>query len=139
MSRSSLTTLDRLHNLDRNPSDRHVPRAEILFGRLRRKLLLLLFSCLIQVLDTYANHQQWTYDGMPPMLDANGSPTFVMFNKGHTNGGFVKVEPEDFLSAALHPNNDEKKKKLSVRNTVTVDSVDESLKKVEEAGGKLYM
>lgn len=75
---------------------------------------------------------------MPPMLDANGSPTFAMFNKGHTNGGFVKVEPEDFLSAALHPNNDEKKK-LSARNTTTVDSVDESLKKVEEAGGKLYM
>ncbi|PVH85434.1 hypothetical protein DL98DRAFT_583530 [Cadophora sp. DSE1049] len=86
----------------------------------------------------YSDVFGWTYVGMPPMLDANGEPTFVMYNKGTTNGGFVKVEPEDLLSAALHPGNDEKKK-LSVRNTITVDSVDESLKKVEEAGGKLYI
>lgn len=77
---------------------------------------------------------------MPPMLDADGTPHFVMFNKGRTNGGFVRVAPEDFLSAALHPQNgDGGKKKLSVRNTITVDSVDETMKKVEEAGGELYM
>lgn len=74
---------------------------------------------------------------MPSMLDANGETCFVMFNKGPTNGGFVKVAPENFLSAALHPDN--AKEKLSVRNTITVGSVDEALKKVEEAGGALYM
>ncbi|KAG4428787.1 hypothetical protein IFR05_015727 [Cadophora sp. M221] len=76
------------------------------------------------------------------MLDADGTPNFVMFNKGRMNGGFVRVAPEDFLSAALHPENSEEgkgKKKLSVRNTITVDSVDETMKKVEEAGGELYI
>ncbi|KAH7321483.1 hypothetical protein BKA65DRAFT_81983 [Rhexocercosporidium sp. MPI-PUGE-AT-0058] len=86
----------------------------------------------------YAEVFGWTYDGMAPILDANGSPRFVMFNKGSTNGGFVKVEPEDFLSAALHPQNGEKRK-LSVRNTITVENVDESLKRVEEAGGEAYI
>ncbi|KAH7393146.1 hypothetical protein BKA64DRAFT_675407 [Cadophora sp. MPI-SDFR-AT-0126] len=86
----------------------------------------------------YSDVFGWTYDGMSPMLDENGSPTFVMFNKGTTNGGFVKVQPEDLLTASLHPDNDGKKK-LSVRNTISVDSVDDSLGKIEEAGGKLYI
>ncbi|KAK0100969.1 hypothetical protein ONS95_013042 [Cadophora gregata] len=86
----------------------------------------------------YSDVFGWTYDGMAPMLDDKGSPIFVMFSRGHTNGGFVKVEPEQLLSAALHPGNGDKKC-LSVRATITVESVDESLKKVEEAGGKLYI
>ncbi|KAH6715237.1 hypothetical protein DL95DRAFT_382551 [Leptodontidium sp. 2 PMI_412] len=95
---------------------------------------------MVRVQKFYSEVFGWTYDGMPPMLDADGTPHFVMFNKGRTNGGFVRVAPEDFLSAALHPQNgDGGKKKLSVRNTITVDSVDETMKKVEEAGGELYI
>ncbi len=72
------------------------------------------------------------------MLDDNGETCFVMFNKGPTNGGFVKVAPNNILSAALHPDN-ANKEKLCVRNTITVDSVDDAVKRVQEAGGALYM
>jgi hypothetical protein len=38
----------------------------------------------------------------------------------------------------LHPNNPDKTR-VAVRVTMSVDSVDESLEKIEKAGGKLYM
>lgn len=61
-----------------------------------------------------------------------------MFTKGDTHGSFVKLEPENLLSPALHPSNPDKGR-IAVRVTLNVDSVDESLKEVEKAGGSLYM
>jgi len=62
----------------------------------------------------------------------------LLFTHGSTHGSFVKVSPENFLSPALHPNNPDKAR-LAVRVTMLVESVDESLEKVEKAGGKLYI
>jgi uncharacterized protein len=61
-----------------------------------------------------------------------------MFTKGGTHGSFVKLEPENFLSPAIHPDNPDKGR-VALRVTLNVDSVDESLKEVEKAGGALYM
>jgi len=62
----------------------------------------------------------------------------LLFSHGCTHGSFVKVSSENFLSPALHPNNPDKAR-VAVRVTMSVDSVDESLEKIEKAGGKLYM
>ena len=79
---------------------------------------------------------QWSFPdfGAPP----TESPTMLLFNHGTTNGSLVKVDPENFLSPALHPNNPEKKR-LAVRVTITVESVDKMLEEVEKNGGKLYL
>jgi len=66
------------------------------------------------------------------------NPEVSLFNKGGTNGSFVKLEPEKFLSPATHPNNSDKGH-MAVRVTLNVESVDESLKEVEKAGGSLYL
>jgi uncharacterized protein len=69
-------------------------------------------------------------------------PMFVMFRFSEKDfiphGGFVKVKPDNQLSPALHPDN-AKKEKLSVNSTITVRSCDETLKRIVEAGGEVYM
>jgi uncharacterized protein len=60
------------------------------------------------------------------------------FTKGVTNGSFVKLEPENLLSPAIHPDNPDKGR-VALRVTINVESVDEILKEVEKAGGSLYM
>jgi uncharacterized protein len=62
----------------------------------------------------------------------------LLFSHGSSHGSFVKVSSENFLSPALHPDNADKAR-ITVRVTMAVDSVDESLEKIEKAGGKLYM
>jgi hypothetical protein len=61
-----------------------------------------------------------------------------LFSHGSTHGSFVKILPENLLSPALHSNNPDKAR-VAVRVTISVESVDESLEKIEKAGGKLYM
>ncbi|CZR64492.1 uncharacterized protein PAC_14390 [Phialocephala subalpina] len=67
-----------------------------------------------------------------------GNPNVSLFNKESTNGSFVKLTTENFLSPAIHPDNPSKER-LSVRITINVESVDEALKEVERAGGALYI
>jgi uncharacterized protein len=62
----------------------------------------------------------------------------MLFSKGPTHGSLVKVESENHLSPALHPNNAEKKR-IAVRVTITVNNVDETLETVKEAGGAVYL
>jgi predicted enzyme related to lactoylglutathione lyase len=61
----------------------------------------------------------------------------VKFQHGKTHGSFVKLEPEMHLSPAMHSNN-ANKEKFAVTVTITVESIEETFKKVEEAGGKIY-
>ena len=70
----------------------------------------------------------------------NSSPNSEVsfFTKGTTNGSFVKLEPKNLLSPAIHPDNPDKGL-VALRVTINVESVDESLKEVEKAGGSLYM
>lgn len=67
---------------------------------------------------------------------------FIMFRFSASDtvphGGFVQVSPENLLSPALHDDN-AKKSRLSVCTTITVRSCDETLKKIVEAGGEVYM
>jgi predicted enzyme related to lactoylglutathione lyase len=72
--------------------------------------------------------------------DINSSPNSEVsfFTKGTTNGSFVKLEPKNLLSPAIHPDNPDKGL-VALRVTINVESVDESLKQVEKAGGSLYM
>jgi len=65
-------------------------------------------------------------------------PQVVMFMKGPMHGSLVKVEPDNHISAAKHPDNAEKKK-TSVTVTIATNSVDDALQAVEKAGGKIYM
>ncbi|KUJ12816.1 Glyoxalase/Bleomycin resistance protein/Dihydroxybiphenyl dioxygenase [Mollisia scopiformis] len=62
----------------------------------------------------------------------------AIFSHGSTNGCLVKVEAENLLSAALHPDNAELKR-VGVRVTITVESVDKKMAEVESKGGKLYL
>ncbi|KAE8450073.1 hypothetical protein EG329_006854 [Mollisiaceae sp. DMI_Dod_QoI] len=62
----------------------------------------------------------------------------AIFKHASTNGSFVKVQPENFLSPALHPDNPEKNR-VALRVTITVESVDKKLEEIEKAGGKLYL
>lgn len=74
----------------------------------------------------------------PEAGETSKEPEFYMFQKGLTHGSFKKVEPLDHLSAALHPDNADKKK-AAVTVTINTEGVDETLKAIEEAGGSVYM
>jgi len=50
----------------------------------------------------------------------------------------VKVEKENHLSPAMHPDNTEKKR-IAVRVTIAVNNVDEALESVKKAGGAVYL
>jgi uncharacterized protein len=73
----------------------------------------------------------WTINPSP-------NPEVSLFSKGGTNGSFVKLEPKNFLSPAIHPDNPDKGR-VALRVTLNVESVDEALKEVEKAGGSLYL
>jgi predicted enzyme related to lactoylglutathione lyase len=62
---------------------------------------------------------------------------YVLFSKGPSHGGLFQVSEECHLSPATHPSN-EKKSKVSVCVTITVDSIDETFKLIEKAGGEVY-
>jgi uncharacterized protein len=66
---------------------------------------------------------------------------FVLFNAtgkpDQQNGGFSKVTQENLLSPALHPDNSSKERR-AVHVTISVASIDEKLKEIEQAGGALY-
>jgi len=64
-------------------------------------------------------------------------PLAVLFTKGPAHGSFVKVAAEDHLSPATHPQN-VAKSKISVRVTMTVESIDETMELVQKAGGEPY-
>jgi len=86
----------------------------------------------------YSTVFDWTFPSMaPPGVECKGDPDYLMFTKGTTNGGFQKVSPENFLSPALHPDNPEQKR-ISVRVTLNVESVDDTLEAVVKAGGAVY-
>ncbi|TAQ86663.1 hypothetical protein B7494_g5020 [Chlorociboria aeruginascens] len=84
----------------------------------------------------YSGVFAWDFIPLPPRT-AGAEPTFVMFRKDSTNGGLVKVTPDNHLTPSLHPSNADKKK-LSVRVTITVESVDEALSAILENGGEIY-
>ncbi|KAF2190349.1 hypothetical protein K469DRAFT_699966 [Zopfia rhizophila CBS 207.26] len=65
-------------------------------------------------------------------------PEVILFSKGPTHGSLVKVEKENHLSPAMHPDNPEKKR-IAVRVTITVKNVDETLETVKKAGGAVYL
>lgn len=79
---------------------------------------------------------------MEPICPETGKqleePKVIMFQKGATHGSFVKVDPGNHLSPAMHPDNPDKER-IAVRVTITVESVDETLKAVEKAGGEVYL
>jgi len=50
----------------------------------------------------------------------------------------VKMERENHLSPATHPDNAEKKR-MAVRVTIAVNNVDEALEAIKEAGGEMYL
>jgi predicted enzyme related to lactoylglutathione lyase len=89
----------------------------------------------------YEDVFNWTYTPMPSVCKETGKkldePPVVLFVKGPSHGSLVKVSEEDHLSPAKHPQNPEKSK-LSVRVTITVESIDDTMKLVEKAGGELY-
>jgi len=95
---------------------------------------------LTRVQAFYSTVFGWNYPPSPVPADPNCSEetSYVMFNRGNTNGGFSKVSPENFLSPALHPDNPEKAR-ISVRVILNVESVDEALITIEKAGGTVYM
>jgi len=72
--------------------------------------------------------------------ESNPSPDAeaAIFTKGLTHGSFIKIEPENHLSPANHPDNSEQRR-IAVRVTINVESVDETLKEIEKAGGSLYL
>jgi len=93
----------------------------------------------------YAEVFGWVYDPQPydnicPKTGERlAEPRMLMFSKGPSfRGMFTKVEPDDHLSAAKHPDNAEKLK-MSVRNTFSVVGVDVYLSKIEKAGGAMYV
>jgi uncharacterized protein len=67
-----------------------------------------------------------------------GSEDFSMFTKGATHGSFIKLDPHNFLSPGIHPENPDAAR-IALRVTINVESVDEKLKEIEKAGGSLYM
>jgi predicted enzyme related to lactoylglutathione lyase len=95
---------------------------------------------LTRVQAFYSSVFGWNYPASSAPTDPNcaAEPQYVIFNKGITNGGFCKVSPENFLSPALHPDNPEKVR-TSVRVTLNVESVDETLIAIEKAGGSVYV
>ncbi|PMD43520.1 hypothetical protein L207DRAFT_542753 [Hyaloscypha variabilis F] len=62
----------------------------------------------------------------------------AIFSKGLTNGSFVKLAPEAFLSPAIKLDNSEQRR-VALRVTINVESIDEKLKEIEKAGGSLYL
>jgi predicted enzyme related to lactoylglutathione lyase len=70
----------------------------------------------------------------------NSSPheEVAIFSKGLTNGSFVKLAPEAFLSPAIKLDNSEQRR-VALRVTINVESIDEKLKEIEKAGGSLYL
>lgn len=75
------------------------------------------------------------------MCPDTGKPAesnYVMFAKGAMHGGFVKVEKDHHISPSKKPY-DEAKGVQTVTVTITVESVDETLKAIEKAGGEVYM
>jgi predicted enzyme related to lactoylglutathione lyase len=71
-------------------------------------------------------------------VNSSSNPEVSLFSKGGTNGSFVKIEPENFLSPAIHSGSPDKRP-VALRVTLNVESVDEALKEVEKAGGSLYL
>lgn len=72
-----------------------------------------------------------------PETGEKKAPTQAMFHKGPCHGSFVKVDAANHLSPAMHAD-DADKKKMAVTVTISVQSVDETLKAIEKAGGKVY-
>ncbi|KAF4637266.1 hypothetical protein G7Y89_g815 [Cudoniella acicularis] len=90
---------------------------------------------LTRVQKFYSTIFGWSFKPVPM---PNNQEEYITFNKGTLTGGFIKVSPENFLSPAAHPDNAEKER-VAVRVTLTVDSLDETLKRVVEAGGGVYL
>jgi hypothetical protein len=67
-----------------------------------------------------------------------GNEDFSMFTKGATHGSFIKLDPHNFLSPGIHPENPDAAR-IALRVTINVESVDEKLKEIEKAGGSLYI
>jgi predicted enzyme related to lactoylglutathione lyase len=59
------------------------------------------------------------------------------FSKGKTNGCFQLVEPENFVAPSLTPLN-ENKERWAVITSFAVEGIDDTLAKVERAGGNVY-
>jgi predicted enzyme related to lactoylglutathione lyase len=78
----------------------------------------------------------WTFTPHPPP-EPGCEPSYVLFSKGTTHGGFAKLAPQNHLSPAKHPDNAAKEKR-AVTVTISVESVDDTLKVIERAGGKVY-
>ncbi|KAG8986873.1 hypothetical protein FRB93_005020 [Tulasnella sp. JGI-2019a] len=70
-----------------------------------------------------------------PMPGATAEPTVLLFNAGPSNGNFKKVAEGDHLSAAR----DASKSKMGICVTMAVDSIDATLKSIQEAGGETYI
>ncbi|KAH8704108.1 Glyoxalase/bleomycin resistance protein/dioxygenase [Talaromyces proteolyticus] len=63
---------------------------------------------------------------------------FFSSKGGNTQGCFMHVEPNNFLATSLAPMN-ENKERWAVTTTFAVASVDETLRKVEQSGGRVYL
>jgi predicted enzyme related to lactoylglutathione lyase len=97
---------------------------------------------LARVQKFYGDVFGWSFIAVPSVCPETGKAMeagskVVMFQHGATHGSFIKLDPELHLSPAMHPNNTNKEK-FAVTVTITVESIEETIKKVEEAGGKLY-
>lgn len=85
----------------------------------------------------YSTVFDWTTSPFGAATDPTSEPCIAMFNHKATRGCFIKLAPENLLSPAKHPDNPEKGR-IAVRVTISVESIDEKLNRVEEAGGKVY-
>ncbi|KAG8996971.1 hypothetical protein FRB94_007959 [Tulasnella sp. JGI-2019a] len=86
----------------------------------------------------YKSVFDWGLTPLPAVCPDTGKvldePMVVLIKAGAAEGSFIKVTEEDHLSAARGSI----KSKYSVRVTITVDSIDETLKLINEAGGEVY-
>ncbi|KAH8594090.1 hypothetical protein B0O99DRAFT_688117 [Bisporella sp. PMI_857] len=83
---------------------------------------------------------EWTYTPMTGGSSEeckNAEPEYVLFRKGTTNGGLVKVSEDCHLSPATQPSVDTKSK-TTVCVTINVESIDETFKLIEKAGGAVH-
>jgi len=91
---------------------------------------------LTRVQEFYSNIFNWT---MSPFDSSSNpsDPSVALFSHNATQGCFIRLPAENLLSPAKHPDNPGKGR-IAVRVTISVQSVDDILKKVEAKGGKVY-
>lgn len=92
---------------------------------------------LTRVQKFYSSVFDWTMSPFDSSTNPN-DPNVALFSHNASEGCFLKVPSTDhLLSPAKHPDNPQNSR-IAVRVTITVQSVDDTLKKVVAQGGKVY-